>query len=173
MQFLTLSVQIGMLFRTFREGDVRQFFDICIRHRHIETVADVTHAVHIHFLNLVRDVFTFSRVAHAVTFNGMSKDYCRFAFGFLRFLECRVDFLRIVTTTVQSPDLLVSPVSNQCCGFRIFTEEVFTNIRTIFRFEGLVVAVNGFVHQLDQFTAGIFTQQTGCTLLCKQFYPVR
>src|SRR5699024_6877530 len=81
VQFLTLCVQIGMLFRTFREGDVRQFFDICIRHRHIETVADVTHAVHVHFLNLVRDVFTFSRVAHAVTFNGMSKDYCRFAFG--------------------------------------------------------------------------------------------
>ena len=159
VQFLTLSVQIGMLFRTFREGDVRQFFDICIRHRHIETVADVTHAVHVHFLNLVRDVFTFSRVAHAVTFNGMSKDYCRFAFGFLRFLECSVDFLRIVTTTVQCPDLLVSPVCNQCCGFRIFTEEVFTNVRTIFRFEGLVVAVNGFVHQLDQFTAGIFTQQ--------------
>ncbi|XPE38080.1 hypothetical protein ACNKHS_00795 [Shigella flexneri] len=25
--------------------------------------------------------------------------------------------------------------------------------------KGLVVAVNGFVHQLDQFTAGIFTQQ--------------
>ncbi|MGU0016318.1 hypothetical protein ACVXG9_15820 [Escherichia coli] len=87
VQFLTLCVQIGMLFRTFREGDVRQFFDICIRHRHIETVADVTHAVHVHFLNLVRDVFTFSRVAHAVTFNGMSKDYCRFAFGFLRFLN--------------------------------------------------------------------------------------
>ena len=159
VQFLTLSVQIGMLFRTFREGDVRQFFDICIRHRHIETVADMTHAVHVHFLNLVRDVFTFSRVAHAITFNGMSKDYRRFAFGFLRFLECSVDFLRIVTTTVQCPDLLVSPVCNQCCGFRIFTEEVFANIRTIFRFEGLVIAVNGFVHQLDQFTAGIFTQQ--------------
>lgn len=119
----------------------------------------MTHAVHVHFLNLVRDVFTFSRVAHAVTFNGMSKDYRRFAFGFLRFLECSVDFLRIVTTTVQCPDLLVSPVCNQCCGFRIFTEEVFANIRTIFRFEGLVIAVNGFVHQLDQFTAGIFTQQ--------------
>ena len=133
VQFLTLSVQIGMLFRTFREGDVRQFFDICIRHRHIETVADVTHAVHVHFLNLVRDVFTFSRVAHAVTFNGMSKDYRRFAFGFLRFLECSVDFLRIVTTTVQCPDLLVSPVCNQCCGFRIFTEEVFANIRTILK----------------------------------------
>ncbi len=36
---------------------------------------------------------------------------------------------------------------------------MFSNVRTIFRFEGLVVAVNGFVHQLDQFTAGIFTQQ--------------
>ena len=36
---------------------------------------------------------------------------------------------------------------------------MFTNVRTIFRFEGLVVAVNGFVHQLNQLTAGVFTQQ--------------
>lgn len=34
VQFLTLCVQIGMLFRTFREGDVRQFFDICIEPAH-------------------------------------------------------------------------------------------------------------------------------------------
>ena len=105
------------------------------------------------------DVLTFSGVTHAVTFNGMGEDYGRFAFGFLRFFQCSVDFLRIVTTTVQSPDLLVSPVSNQRCGFRVFTEEVLTYVCTIFGFEGLVVAINGFVHQLDQFTAGVFTQQ--------------
>src|SRR5690606_12171616 len=34
-----------------------------------------------------------------------------------------------------------------------------TNVGTVFGFEGLVVTVNGFVHQLDQLTAGVFTQQ--------------
>ena len=36
---------------------------------------------------------------------------------------------------------------------------MLTHVGTVFGFEGLVVAVNGFVHQLDQLTAGVFTQQ--------------
>ena len=159
VQFLTLSVQIGMLFGAFREGHVRQFFDIRIGNRHIETIADIANAVHVHFLHLVSDVFTFSGIAHAIPFNGMGQDNGRFAFGLLRFFQCSKDFLRIVTTAVQSPDLLVSPVGNQRGGFRIFTEEVLANVRAIFGFEGLVVTVNGFVHQLNQLTAGVFTQQ--------------
>ncbi len=89
----------------------------------------------------------------------MRQNHGRLAFGFLRFFQCSVDFLRIVTATVQGPDLLVSPVGNQRGGFRIFTEEVLTNVGAVFGFEGLVVAVNGFVHQLNQLTAGVFTQQ--------------
>ncbi len=152
-------MQISVLFRTFREGNVGQLLNLLIGHRHIETITDVTYTVHVHFLHLVGDVFTFSGVAHAVTFDGMGQDNCCFAFGFLRFLECSVDFLRIVATTVQCPDLIVRPVGNQRGSFRVFTEEVLTNVRAVFGFEGLIVAVNGFVHQLDQFTAGVFTQQ--------------
>jgi hypothetical protein len=91
----------------------------------------------------VSDVFTFCGITHAVTFDGVGQDYSRFTFGFLRFFQCSVDFLRIVTTAVQGPDLLVSPVCNQCCGFRIFAEEMLTNVGTVFGFEGLIVAVNG------------------------------
>ncbi len=159
MQFFTLAVQVFVLFRTFREGNVRQFFNLLIGNRNIEAVANIAHAVHVHFLHLVSDVLTFSGVAHAIAFNGMCKDNGRFAFGFLRFFECSVDFLRIVAATVQGPNLIVSPVGNQCGSFRVFTEEVLANVRAVFGFEGLIVAVNGFVHQLDQLTAGVFTQQ--------------
>lgn len=132
MQFLTLSVQIGVLFGTFREGYVRQFFQIGIGNRHVETIADVANAVHVHFLNLVSDVLTFSSITHAVTFDGMGEDDGRFAFGFLRFLQCSVNFLRIVAAAVQSPNLLVSPVGNQRGGLRIFTEEVLAHISAVF-----------------------------------------
>ena len=152
-------MQIGVLFRTFREGDVGEVFNLLVGHWNVETVADITHAVHVHFLHLVRDVFTFGSITHAITFNGMRQDYSCFAFGVLRFFQCSVDFLRIVTTTVQGPDLIVSPVCNQGCSLRVFTEEVLTYVGTVFGFEGLVVAVNGFLHQLEQFTAGVFTQQ--------------
>ncbi len=87
MQRLTAFMQVFVFFRTFREGNVRQFFEISIGNRHVETIADVTHAVHVHFLNPVSDVFTFRGVTHAVTFNGMGRDYGRFAFGFLRFFS--------------------------------------------------------------------------------------
>ena len=159
VQRLAAFVQVFVLFRPFREGDVRQFFNLLIGDRNVEAVANIAHAIHVHFLHLVSDVFTFGGVTHAITFDGMGQDDGGFAFGFLRFFQCSVDFLRIVTTTVQRPDLLISPVGNQCCGFRIFTEEMLTNVCAIFGFEGLVVAVNSFVHQLDQFTAGVFTQQ--------------
>lgn len=64
-----------------------------------------------------------------------------------------------MTTAVPEPRSALQSVGNQRCGFRIFTEEVLTNVRAIFGFEGLVVTVNGFVHQLNQLTAGVFTQQ--------------
>ncbi|CSB81920.1 Uncharacterised protein [Vibrio cholerae] len=63
-----------------------------------------------------------------------------------------------MTTAFQSEDLIVSHVSNQCCSLWVLTEEVLTNVSAIFRFERLVVAVDGFVHQLQQFTCGIFRQ---------------
>ncbi len=82
-----------------------------------------------------------------------------FAFGFLRFSVPR----RLSSDRDHhgsSAQICSSgPVGHQRCGFRVFTEEVLTYVSAVFGFEGLVVAVNGFVHQLDQFTAGVFTQQ--------------
>ncbi len=158
-QRLTTFVQVFVLFGIFIEGDERQFFNVGISHRHIETVAEVTHAVHVNFLNLVSDVLAFRRVAHPITLDGVRQNNHWFAFGVLRFFQCSKDFLRIVAATVKGPNLIVAPVCNQCGGFRVFTEEVLTYVGTIFRFEGLVVAVNGFIHQLDQLAAGVFTQQ--------------
>lgn len=121
-----------MFFRIFWEGDVWQFFDICIRYWYIEMVVDVMYVVYVYFFNLVCDVFIFSCVVYVVIFNGMSKDYCCFVFGFLCFFECSVDFFWIVIIMVQCLDLFVSLVCNQCCGFRIFIEEVFMNVCIIF-----------------------------------------
>ncbi len=73
-----------------------------------------------------------------------------------------VDLLRIVATTAQRPDLIVGPVFDQRCCFRVFPEEMLSDIRAVFGFECLVVAIDGFIHQL--------TQLAGCIPL-KQFVP--
>lgn len=72
-QRLTTFVQVLVFFRPFREGDVRQFFYLLIGHWNVETVADITHAVHVHFLNPVSDVLTFCGITHAVTFDGVGQ----------------------------------------------------------------------------------------------------
>ncbi len=100
-------MQVVVLFRTFLEGDVRQLFDLVVGNRHVEAIADVANAIHVHLLHLVRDVFTFRGVAHTIAFNGMCQNQRRLTFGLLRFLQCRVDFLRIVAAAVQGEDLFV------------------------------------------------------------------
>ena len=152
-------MQVFVLFGIFLEGDVRQFFDVSIGNRHVETIAEVVNPFHVHFLHLVSDVFTFRGFTHAVTFDGVGQDNGRFAFGVLRFFQCSEDFLRIVTTTVQRPDFVVGHVFDQRRGFRVTAEEVLAHVSAVFGFEGLVVAVQGLVHQLNQFTAGVFAQQ--------------
>ena len=107
----------------------------------------------------MRDVFRFSCVTHAVTLDGFRQDHSWFVFRFRSLFECSEQFTRIMTTTFQSKDLLVSPVSNQCGSFRVFSEEVFTDISTIFGFESLIVTIQRFVHQLDQLAGSVFLQQ--------------
>lgn len=55
-QRLATFVQVFVLFGLFVEGDVRQFFDVSIGNRHVETIAEVVNPFHVHFLHLVSDV---------------------------------------------------------------------------------------------------------------------
>ncbi|AIW88360.1 hypothetical protein bwei_5856 [Bacillus mycoides] len=159
VQLLSLSVQVSVFFRTFWESDVWQLFDVSVRNWNVESVSDVSNTVHVHLLNLVSDVLTFSSVTHTVTLDSVSQDNSSLTLSFLSLLESSVDLLWVVTTSVQSPDLFVSPVSNQSSSFWVLTEEVFSNVSTVLRLESLVVTVNSFVHQLDQLTRSVLSQQ--------------
>ncbi len=56
----------------------------------------------------------------------------------------------IMPTAIQAPDVIVSHVGDQRFGFRVLTEEVFTGVRAATSLEVLILAVNGFHHQLHQ-----------------------
>lgn len=62
-------------------------FDFSIGNWHIETITEVANPIHIHFLHLVSNIFTFSRFTHAVTFNGMGQDNRWFTLSFLCFFS--------------------------------------------------------------------------------------
>ena len=59
----------------------------------------------------------------------------------------------------QVEDLLVAQVCNQFLGFGVLAEEVLANVPAVFAAEGLVVAVESLIHQLDELAALILLKQ--------------
>ena len=87
MQCRTAFHHVFLLFRVFVKLDERQFFQLIISHIDIETITEMAHAFHVHFLNTVSDVFTFSGITHTITFNGLGQDQSWFTFGVMRFFS--------------------------------------------------------------------------------------
>ena len=59
----------------------------------------------------------------------------------------------------QRPDLGVGPVLDQLGGLRVLAEEMLADVGAVARLEGLVVAVDGLVHQLPQLARVVLLEQ--------------
>src|SRR5690606_30611244 len=73
------------------------------------------------------------------------------------------DLVVIVATALQVPDLVVGHVGNQFLGFRTLAEEVLANERAGLVLVGLVVAIRGLVHDVNQ-GAGLVGFEQGIPL---------
>ena len=62
----------------------------------------------------------------------------------------RVDLAVVVTAALERPDLVVGHVLDERLGARVAAEEVVADVRAVVRLEGLVVAVQRLVHEVDQ-----------------------
>ena len=58
--------------------------------------------------------------------------------------------MRIVAAAMQAADLVVGHVLDELRGLRITAEEFLADIRAALGLERLIVAVDAFVHQLNQ-----------------------
>ena len=65
-----------------------------------------------------------------------------------------------MATTAKCKNLVVGHVLDQCGGLRVFAEEVLAHVGTVLGLEILVVAINGFVHQLQQLAGFVLGQKT-------------
>ena len=102
------------------------------------------------------------RRAEGVALDGVSQNHGGLTGVFHRCLVGCVDLAVVVATTTQIPNLLVTPVLNHRLGAWVPTKEVLTHVSAIICFEGLVVAVQGVTHQVDE----------GVILVCsKQLVP--
>ena len=160
-QLLTTVQQVLNFRRVLARMEKRQrlFRDHIILDRNVETVAEVQDFVGVHLLRVVRWVQRFTRRAHAVTLDGFRQHNGRTA---VRIVDCLVirgvNLLRIMSTTVQMPNVFIAHVRNKSCSFRIFAEEIFARVFAAKCLTVLIFTIDGFHHQLTQ-TSGRITCQ--------------
>ena len=136
----------------------RDFFQLVVRHRDLEAVAEAPDRLERHLLLLVRDVLRLARLAHPVALDGLGEDDGRLPLVVHRAVERRVHLVRVVAAAIQVPDLLVRPVGDEFLQLRR-VEEVLADVGAVLRLEGLVLAVDRFHHPADEDALGVAREQ--------------
>ena len=148
VQRLAAGLEVFHLFGVFTGVVVRDVSQFVVADRNVETVTEVLDGFHVHFLDLVGNVFAFTGVTHAITFNGFGQDHGRTTLGIHRAVIGGVNLVRVMATTVQAPDVVIRHIGNHFLGFRVLTEEIVTGVLAAFGFVVLVLTVDGFFHDL-------------------------
>ena len=137
------------LLRAFLELQVRHVDDVFVGDRQAELIAEHLELIHLHFLLLVGDVHRLAGLAHAVALDRLRENDGGLILGVLRFVERRVDLVRIVAAAVQVPDVVVGPVGDERLQFgRV--EEMLAHECARFGLVRLVFAVDHFHHAAHQ-----------------------
>ena len=89
-------------------------------------------------------------VAHPVALDGLGQDDRRLAVVGAGGGVGGVDLLRVVAAAVERPDLLVAHVLDQLAQLGVGAEEVLADEGAVARLVGLVVAVEGLLHALQE-----------------------
>ena len=122
--------------------------DLIVGYRDIETIAEGTQRLLAHFLLRVGDVLTLSGLAHAITLYGLGQDDGRLALVAHRRCIGRINLARIMTSAIETPDVVIRQVSDHRRQLRVLAKEMLAHIGTPERFVGLVVAVDTLLHAL-------------------------
>src|SRR5574343_449266 len=137
--------QVLVFRRVFGELQVGQLFQLVVRHRQAETVAEAADLLLVHLLLLVRDVHRLASLAHAEALDGLGQDQGRGALVLDGAVVGGEDLEQVVAAAVQRPDFIVGPVGDQFLQFRR-VEEMLADIGAVLGLEGLVLAVDAFHH---------------------------
>ena len=167
-------MQVFVFFAVGSKSQVRQVaaVDLLVSYRNVKAVTELFQRRFVHFFGLVGNVLTFAGCTHTVTFNGFRQDYSRFAVGVVHCAVVSVvHFLRVMTTTVQCPNFVISHIGDQCFQFRRI-EEVFANVCTVFGFVSLVVTVQALFHTFAQDAIFVFCQEAVPTTTPDDFHNI-
>src|SRR5690606_28670640 len=149
-------LHLGRIRARVVEGHLRQ---LLVRNRDVEAVAEGAHGLVVQLLGLVGRVERLAGAAHAVALDRLGQDHRRLAGVVHRRVVGGVDLVRVMAAAVQAPDVLVAEVGDQLAGLRVLAEEMLARVGAAEGLAVLVLAVDGFHHQLAQHALVVARQQ--------------
>ena len=137
----------------------RILLQLLVGDRDLLLVAEELEVLQGQLLHLVGGVAALEVVAEAVALDGVGEDDGRLALGVQGALVGGVDLAVVVAAAAQVPQLLVGHVLDELLGALVAAEEVLADVGAVVGLEGLVVAVLGGVHDVDECAVLILFQQ--------------
>ena len=160
-QAVAALAQIAHFFAVFREAVIRQIaaFDLLVGNRNVEAGAEFFQRILIHFFGLVGGVLAFAGSTHAIAFDGFGQNHGGAAARVVyRFIIGGIHFVRVVAAAVERPNFCIRHIGHH--GFQARSvEEMIAHISAVFRFIGLIIAVEAFIHTRFELVVGIARQE--------------
>src|SRR6185437_2998574 len=133
--------------------------DVLIGDWNVEPIAERLQIFLGELLLLVGDHLSFAALAQTEALHGLRQNDRWLTFVAHRRGVCRIHLARIVTATVEAPDLLIGHVGDHRLELRILAEEVLPRVGAALGLEILVFAVDAILHHTAQQTFGVARQQ--------------
>ena len=149
----------GVRARVVVRGVVEVGLQLLVRDGNAQVVAEGLEILQRELLHLVGGVARLEVRAQAVALDALRQDHGGLALVLQRRLVRRVDLVVVVGAALEVPDLLVGVVRHELLGGRGPGEEVVAHEAAGLRLEGLVVAVQGLVHDAHELTGVVSLEQ--------------
>ena len=137
----------------------RNFVQLVVGHRNIETVPENTNVVAGELFGLVGGVFAFAALAHTKAFHGFNQQHGGLTLMVHRLVVRRIHLLGVMATALQTPNVVVAHVGHHFERLGVLAKKVLPHIGAVVGFKCLVVAVYGVHHQLAQVAFFVARQQ--------------
>ena len=134
-------------------------FDLLIADRDAQGVAEALEVLHCQLLHLVGRIASLEAGTQAVALNGLGEDDRGLVLGLHGRLIGGIDLLVVVAAALEAPDLVVGHLRDHLFGLLGATEEVLAHECAGLGLVGLIVAVEGLVHDAHELAVVVLLQQ--------------
>ena len=150
---------LGVLARVVVRHRVRVFVDDLVADRDVHPITEGLDVGGGELLHLVGGVAGLERRAQSVALDGLDEDDGGFALGVHGLLVGGEDLVVVVAAALEVPDVVIGQMVDEPLRRGGPTEEVVADEAAGFGLEGLVVPVEGLVHDLHEVAGAVLGQQ--------------